>query len=77
MIRAWFQNVVWASITTYLVILNVAYSQPVLTPLVVGEFGLGKTGQIMCLVIGVAWASAYATWQYGQEREARQRVTRW
>jgi hypothetical protein len=61
MIKAWFQNVAWASITTYLVILNVAYSQPVLTPLVVGNFGLGKIGRIVCLVTGVAWASAYAT----------------
>jgi hypothetical protein len=76
MMRIWLQNFAWAGIATYLVMLSIALSQPALTSLLLGAYGLGELGRISCIVVAAAWASACASWHYAQQREGRQRATR-
>ena len=71
MMRPWIRHFAWAAIVTYLVMLVIAFSQPQYTWLVLGDFGLGRIGRIVCVVIGVSWASAYTFWIYARRNEIR------
>jgi hypothetical protein len=51
---------------TYAGLLIMAFSEPELTSIVVGEFGLGQIGRIACIVVGAAWASSYTIWRYAR-----------
>jgi hypothetical protein len=63
----WCRHFAIAALASYGVILIAAFSDPAQTRFVVGPFGLGELGRIACLVVGVAWASAYTLWQYARQ----------